>query len=257
MTKLKARDRKWYGCNRDMRDPRDYQFSPGAVHLPPSVDLRHDCPPVMDQGALGSCVSHGVTGALRYAMKRNGQVDVALARLQTYYDERALEGTSKIDAGAEIRDGIKCAAKIGVAHEKLWPYVIKNFTRKPTAKVYKDALTFRALTYERCEVSGNAIKGALALGFPVVIGVTLFASFESAAVEKTGIVPMPGLVKEQIIGGHCLYVVGYGQKEGYFTVRNSWAADWGDHGDCYFPEAYLGSTKYGADYWVIKTEGHA
>jgi C1A family cysteine protease len=50
-------------------------------------------------------------------------------------------------------------------------------------------------------------------------------------------------------------VVGYGQKPGYFTVRNSWDTNWGDRGDCYIPEAYLGSTTYGSDYWVIKQVG--
>jgi C1A family cysteine protease len=60
---------------------------------------------------------------------------------------------------------------------------------------------------------------------------------------------------EKTVGGHCMYVVGYGQKPGYFTVRNSWADDWGDKGDCYFPEAYLGSPLLGSDYWIITAEG--
>lgn len=256
-TSLPIHPKGWYGCNRDVRDPRDYTFRPGVVHLPRKVDLRADCPPVMDQGNLGSCTANGITGALRYLVRKAGQTDATLARLQLYYDERVVEGTVKEDAGAEIRDGIKCAAKIGVAHETKWPYIIKNFTKKPTAAVYNDAIQFRALTYERCAVTTTALKSALALGFPVVIGFTVFESFESAEVEKTGMVPMPNLKTEQILGGHCVYVVGYGQHAGTFTVRNSWASDWGDKGDCYFPEAYLGSTKYGSDYWVIKSEGKA
>jgi hypothetical protein len=51
---------------------------------------------------------------------------VKLARLQLYYDERKAEGSVSSDSGAEIRDGIKCAAKIGVGHERLWPYDIAN-----------------------------------------------------------------------------------------------------------------------------------
>jgi hypothetical protein len=58
-----------------------------------AVDLRPHCPPVMDQGELGSCTAHGITGALRYEMKRAGQPDVPLSRLQLYFDERAIEGT--------------------------------------------------------------------------------------------------------------------------------------------------------------------
>jgi hypothetical protein len=121
--------------------------------------------------------------------------------LQLYYDERAAEGTVKSDAGAEIRDGIKCAAKIGVGHEKLWPYVIRKFAVKPPAPVYKDAVQFEALSYSRVEVSVSALKRAIAAGHTPVIGLTLYQSFESDAVAKSGMVPMPAS-HEKAIGGH-------------------------------------------------------
>ena len=243
-----------YGCNRDAEDARDHPFLPRAVQLPPSVDLRPHCPPVMDQGQLGSCTAHGITGALRYELIKSGHKDVPLSRLQLYFDERALEGTINSDSGAQIRDGIKCAAKNGVAHEALWPYRIDRFRQKPSANVYADAVQFEALSYERVAVDAVAVKSALAQGFPVVIGVTLYDSFESQAVARTGMVPMPE-PGEGVAGGHCMYVVGYGQKPGTFTVRNSWGASWGDGGSCYLPEAYLGSPKLGSDYWIIKTAG--
>jgi C1A family cysteine protease len=210
----------------------------------------------MDQGSLGSCTAHGITSALRFELLKRNEPDVPLSRLQLYYDERKAEGTIESDAGAEIRDGIKCASKIGVAPEKDWSYQISKFDVKPPAKCYKDAKKFRALEYKRVEVSISSVKNALASGHPVVIGVTLYESFESLSTERTGVVKMPEK-KEQIAGGHCMYVVGYGQRKGYFTVRNSWAKDWGDKGDCYMPEAYIGSRLLGADYWVITTEGSA
>ncbi len=244
----------WYGYRRDRLDQRDHLFKPAAMRLPATIDLRPHCPPVMDQGRLGSCTAHGITGALRYELMHNAQADVPLARLQLYFDERTVEGTVGEDSGAEIRDGIKCAGKIGVGHESLWPYRIGKFKQKPPAKVYADAIQFEALSYQRVAVDVSHLKAALAQGFVVVIGVTLYDSFESAAVAKTGVVPMPSL-HEGIAGGHCLYVAGYGQKPGTFTVRNSWGSSWGDSGDCYFPEAYLGSAKLGSDYWIIQTAG--
>lgn len=244
----------WYGCRPDTKDARDHLFRPRAVRLPAAIDLRQHCPPVMDQGQLGSCTAHGITGALRYEMKKRGARDVKLSRLQLYYDERVKEGTVGSDAGAEIRDGIKCAAKIGVAQETLWPYVVGKFRTKPSATAYKAAIKNGALSYQRVTVSASALKAAIAAGHTPVIGLTLYDSFESAAVAKTGIVPMPEK-REGVVGGHCMYVVGYGQKAGYFTVRNSWATDWGDRGDCYFPEQYLGSSLFGSDYWIITAEG--
>jgi C1A family cysteine protease len=251
-----TRPNAWYGYRRDTRDPRDRMFAPRPPHLlPAKVDLRNHCPPVMDQGDLGSCTAHGITGALRFLRIKAGKPDVELSRLQLYFDERTIEHTVGEDAGAEIRDGIKCAAKIGVGHENLWPYKIAKFRAKPPAAVYADAVQFNALDYSRVEVSVAALKAALAGGDPVVIGVTLFESFESDAVAANGMVPMPDLKREKLVGGHCMYAVGYGQHAGTFTVRNSWAADWGDRGDCYFPEAYLGSTKFGGDYWVVRGIG--
>jgi C1A family cysteine protease len=244
----------WLGCRRDTRDGRDREFQPRAVHLPSAVDLRSHCAPVMDQGELGSCTTHAITGALRYLRIKAGKRDVPLARLQLYFDERKTEGTIGEDAGAEIRNGIKCAARYGVAPEQLWPYDPARFKHCPPASVYAAAQDWQALSYERVPVSTAAIKAAIAQGLPVVIGVSLYDSFDGRLVEQSGMVPMPDLKREQMTGGHCMLVVGYGQHEGTFTVRNSWADDWGDRGDCYMPEAYLGSTKFGSDYWVIKSE---
>lgn len=251
---VRPRRQAWYGLRRDTRDQRDHIFNVAPVHLPPSADLRQWCPPVMDQGELGSCTAHGITAALRFGLIKAGKPDVPLSRLQLYYDERAIEGTIRSDAGAEIRDGIKTAAKLGVGPESLWPYTIAKFVRKPPAAVYKAALDFQALTYQRVTVAVSSLKAALATGFPVVIGISVYESFEGEDVAKTGIVPLPG-EKEQLAGGHCMLAVGYGQKPGFFTVQNSWASDWGDKGFCYLPEAYLGSPKLGSDYWLINTVG--
>lgn len=240
----------WYGCRRDTKDQRDTMMRPMAIKLPDVVDLRPKCPPVMDQGELGSCTAHGITGAMRYEMIKSGKPDIPLARLQLYYDERKREGTIRSDAGAEIRDGIKCAAKIGIAKEALWSYQISLFKVKPTPPVYADAKKIMATKYERVEVEENALRQALAQNHAPIIGLSVYDSFESAELSHTGMVPMPDK-RETNVGGHCMYVVGYGQRPGTFTVRNSWADDWGDKGDCYFPVEYLSSKLLGSDYWII------
>jgi C1A family cysteine protease len=194
---------------------------------------------------------HGVSVGLRYLLKKNGKPDHNYSRLQLYYDGRKLEGTIDSDSGLEIRDAIKCVAKLGVAHEELWPYDVSKFKLPPPPSVYTDANNYQALEYKRVEISARAVKTAIAQGYPVIIGLTLFSSFESDAVEKTGIVPMPDIHKEENVGGHCMAAVGYGQKPGYITVQNSWDVDWGDKGYCYLPEEYIGSKNFGGDYWII------
>jgi len=241
------------GFRRGLPSHLDHHFTPSAdllANLPASVDLREHCPPVMDQGDLGSCTAHGITGAIRFALIKAGVADFPMARLQLYYDERAVEGTVSSDSGAEIRDGLDCAAKRGVAHESLWPYAIAKFKRKPGKVVYADALKFQVLERQVVQVDADHLKAALASGYPVVVGFVCYKGIDSDDTAKTGMLPMPGK-KEQSIGGHCVYAVGYGIKPGTFTCRNSWSDQWGDGGDFHIPEAYLGSPTYASDFWAI------
>lgn len=252
---IQPRNVQWYGLRADAPDRRDLDYTPSVaelMNLPPAVDLRQHCPPVMDQGPLGSCTAHGITAALRYALMKSGQADYPMARLQLYIDERGVEGTIPVDSGAEIRTGIKCAARIGVAHESLWPYDVTQFKRRPPKAVYADALKFEALEYKRVQISAAHVKAALSAGFPVVIGLNVYAAFEGDDVARNGVVPMPA-PNDAPAGGHCVIVVGYGQHSGYFTVQNSWGKDWGDSGMCYFPEQYIGDPSLGSDYWIVPT----
>jgi len=66
------------------------------------------------------------------------------------------------------------------------------------------------------------MRACMAAGFPFVFGFTVYESFESAEVAKTGIVPMPGPA-ERTLGGHAVCAVGYDDKGKRFLVRNSWA----------------------------------
>jgi C1A family cysteine protease len=249
---------KWYGCKPSYKDKNDHMMSFGAPRaLPPAVDLRQFLPPVMNQESLGSCTAHGVTECARWhIIKRDTTYDFPMSRLQLYYDSRATEDTTDSDAGAMIRDVIKTLAAKGVGHEELWPYDLTKFADAPPQTVYDDAQQYKALKYERVPISTTALKTAVANQHPVIIGISVYESFEGDDAARTGIIPMP-TQGEEMVGGHCMLVVGYGQKPGTFTVRNSWGDDWGDKGDCYLPEHYLGSADYGSDYWIMYLFGSA
>ncbi len=45
--------------------------------------------------------------------------------------------------------------------------------------------------YQRVAQNVNQMKGCLASGYPFVYGFTVYESFESKSVAKTGVVPMP------------------------------------------------------------------
>src|SRR5438270_9935471 len=138
----RTRKIKRYGWIPDIPDQRDFLYAAPPAFLralPPRVDLRAQCPPVYDQGQLGSCTANAIGGAYEFDQVREGQRDFTPSRLFIYFNERTMEGTVDVDAGAMIRDGIKSVAKVGVCPEDLWPYDIANFRDRPPAKCFTAA----------------------------------------------------------------------------------------------------------------------
>lgn len=264
--KLKLRDNRWYGRRADVPDQRDFIFHLEFPHLvasveplPLSVDLRtpHTVAPCYDQGQLGSCVGNSCAFAYDYEQRKQGEKGYTPSRLFVYYNARAIEGTIKSDAGCEIRDGIKAVAKLGAPPETLWHYTITKFATKPSVSAYAAGKKRRALKYARVENRGTSeyIRAALAGGLPVIIGMSVYASFESQGVTQSGVVPMPA-ASEEMLGGHSMALVGYKADAAggiEFITRNSWGKSWGDGGYCYLPEAYLIDANLASDFWVVSS----
>lgn len=252
--------RKSYGYYPDVPDARDKLYPvpppspPILKQVPSSVDLSPWMPEVLDQLDLGACVWHGVPEALRYDFRKSGKPDVMPSRLQGYYDTRVMYDEVGVDSGTTIRDALKVLRGSGTGPETDWPYVTSKFAEKPPKKLYEESVPQTDFEYLRVSVTSHSLRYVLRAGFPVIIGLALFETFETQKVASTGIVPMPDLNNEGMIGGHCMLCIGYGKMPGYFTVRNSWGDDWGDKGNCYMPYEYLGNRDYGSDYWVIKTK---
>jgi len=247
---------KRYGWVADTPDQRDHIYAAPVAHLkklPPKVDLRSKCPTVIyDQGQLGSCTGNAIACAIQFdRLKQNRKPDFIPSRLFIYYNERDMEGTVSSDSGAQIRDGIKSVAKLGDCPESEWPYVISRFATKPPAKCFSDALKYKAVLYQRVMQSLNQMKGCLASGYPFVFGFSVYESFESPQVAKTGAVPMPTSSERQL-GGHAVLAVGYDDKQQRFIVRNSWGRSWGIGGYFTMPYAYLTDDNLASDFWTIR-----
>jgi C1A family cysteine protease len=220
--------------------------------LPAKADLRAQCPPVYDQGQLGSCTANAIAGAIQFdRLKQQLTPDFTPSRLFIYYNERAIEHSTASDSGAQIRDGIKSVAKQGDCPETEWPYVIAKFKTKPSAACYADARKYKVVLYQRMAQTLSQLKCCLASGYPFVFGFTVYESFESASVAKTGHATLPRS-GDAVIGGHAVAGVGYDDAKQWFIVRNSWGAGWGMKGYFTLPYAYVTDSSLASDFWTIR-----
>lgn len=255
------------GWVRDMPDHRDIFYS-APDHLlpalPPSADLRGKCPPVYDQGEIGSCTANAIAGALQFARSMDGETpDFVPARLFIYYNERVIEHSVASDAGAQLRDGIKSVSKQGAPPETEWPYEAvpadphTNLfpphsppVTKPPTGAYHDGKAHNAIAYMRVQQSTDQMRACLAEGFPFCFGFQVYSSMWDASGNPVTNLPMPR-GNDQPVGGHAVLAVGYDDAAQLFTIRNSWGASVQDKGYFYMPYAYIASS-LASDFWTIR-----
>jgi C1A family cysteine protease len=253
-TRTNTRD-KGYGWIPDIPDQRDFLYAAPPAFLralPEKVDLRAQCPPIYDQGQLGSCTANAIGGAVEFDQMKEKLPQVFVpSRLFIYYNERVLEGSVNSDSGAMLRDGIKTIAKQGACPETIWPYVIAKFKIKPSPGCYAEAAKHIAVSYQRLVQSLPQMQGCLASGYPFVFGFTVYESFESYEVSRTGHAPMPAS-RERVLGGHAVCAVGYDDAKRWFICRNSWGTNWGMRGYFTIPYGYLSNPDLAADFWTIR-----
>jgi C1A family cysteine protease len=241
-----------YGWVPQLPDHRDLQLAPrSGLTLPSSVDLRSSMPPIYDQGTLGSCTGNACAAILQFNRRMQGLQDFVPSRLMLYYDARKIEGTTGFDIGAQIRDVVKGAGVSGACPEDAWPYDPAAVTAAPSAAAYAAGLKDRALEYRAVPQSLDAFRQCLSLGEPIIFGFTVYESFESDDVARTGDMPMPN-DREHVVGGHAVSAVGYDDGAQIILARNSWGADWGDGGYFRMPYDYITNANLASDFWDIR-----
>jgi C1A family cysteine protease len=244
-----------YGWRRDLPSQIpwfDHERLLRAAGAPPAqFDGRPFVKWVYDQGQEGSCTANSGVSSERYFRATHGLADFLGSRQFLYYVTRASEGTAGSDSGATIADTVAAEAKWGVCPEPSWPYA-KKLTAKPTAAAYAEAKKHLVLAKAPVQQLQQAMEAVLAAGQPIHYGMTVYESFESDAVARSGIVPMPRR-SEQALGGHALVLVGYLRAKKVFIGLNSWGPTWGQGGLGVFqiPYAYLLNPDLASDFWTV------
>uniref|UniRef100_A0A6C0HEP4 Peptidase C1A papain C-terminal domain-containing protein n=1 Tax=viral metagenome TaxID=1070528 RepID=A0A6C0HEP4_9ZZZZ len=216
--------------------------------LPSFVDLRTNInmPPVYDQGAIGSCVANVLCAA--YEFDNPGFIG---SRLFLYYNGRKITNNVSTDSGTTITAGVQSLDNDGLCSETEWPYETYKCLVRPYESCYISALENTATRSTNVPTTLEGMQTILASGIPFAIGIRIYSSFESSAVAKTGIIPMPKN-NERLLGGHAILVCGYDNNNKWWIVRNSWGSSWGDKGYFYLPYQYLTTKSFSSDAWCLE-----
>lgn len=219
-----------------------------ASPLPPNWDLEGCLGRVRDQGDLGACTAFAGCGMREFLFKtynvwEKGTIQVAadtlmLSPLFLYYKEREAEGTlAEGDVGADMRSIPLTLNQVGVCQEIEDGYDSSQYNLAPNAAQITEAALFKAGAYHRIIGGASVMKSVIASGYAFVLGFDVYESFESQKVEDTGLMPVPDIKNEQLLGGHAVLVYGYNDTlhNGVLMVRNSWGSDWGLGGNFMMP----------------------
>ena len=238
---------------------------PVKKDIPDSADLRPWCPPIENQGSLGSCTANAGVGIMEYYERRASGKYIDASRLFLYKVTRNLLNWTG-DTGASLRTTMGAMVLFGVPPEEYWPYEIADFDKEPTAFCFAFAQNYQAIQYVRLDPPGTPkddllgrIKTMIAAGLPSMFGFTVYSSIDQAGVD--GKIPYP-CEGEKIVGGHAVVAVGYDDKvkikntlcgkgsTGAFLIRNSWGTSWGEQGYGWLPYDYV-LTGLAIDWWTL------
>lgn len=256
------------GWVRDTPDPRDHRYSAPLAQLqtlPARIDLAPKfVDPPFNQGQIGSCTANAVAGAIQFARHASNLPHYVPSRLFIYYNERKAEHTVPLDAGAQIRTGIKSVKAIGACPEAAWPYDDtpadpgtnlfppgSKPATKPSSEAYALAAEFKITGYSRVPQALSQMKACLAGGFPFTVGFLVFDSLYDAQGHPKKVVPLPS-ANEAPIGGHAVLAVGYDDSTQLFKLRNSWGPTVQEGGYFYLPYAFLTDPNLADDFWTVR-----
>lgn len=218
-----------------------------AIGAPASFDLRNIngknfITPIKNQRNCGSCVAFGsiatVEGTLR--LKRDDpNLAVDLSEAHLFYCHAAAQGRN-CDNGWWVDPALEAFKTVGVADEPCFPYTPGDQACKPCTD-WQNRVTkisaWRKLTTIADMKSWISINGPVAACFKVYDD---FYSYHSGVYHH---------VTGELLGGHCICVIGYNDAEGCWLCKNSWGTNWGEEG--FFKIAY---GECGIDYtmWAVE-----
>lgn len=189
--------------------------APMPMVLPASVDLSAHAPPAGNQGALSSCTAW----ASAYSIGGTLDDGIAFNPLPTY--TRVAHGQN---VGLDPADVLQDEAITGMV--PLTATDITTATLTTWEPIYDaDAAQGNAQDAQATPDPVDAIKSALAMGHPVLLGVEATPQLENATASAPVV---DAGANDTVLGGHAVAALRYDQTGVW--ILNSWGTHWGLNG---------------------------
>lgn len=210
--------------------------------LPVRFSLRNSTPPVVSQGAEGSCAGHMAKYGKGYQEFMDTKKMISFSARYPYEYAKLISHHSE---GTTIKAICEALLKHGICEDKYWPYKPNDLSGKDP-KADKNAANYKIRSYAKVTTieelkqiiylsrlpSKTGVKVAFA-------GIMLYKGAIGNTSRTTGFVPNP-TCWDRKIGGHALWPMdwddesrGY-KNDGHIGFEGSWDTTFGDKGFHYF-----------------------
>lgn len=207
--------------------------------LPERVSLIDHAPTRRSQGSQGSCVGWATSYAARtilHARETGRDPDEVVFSPAFVYNPIALAGCN----GTYLKKALESLERNGDLPLGEFTYTDRSCDRTPTSAERDRARNYRIKGFTRLTMDADdyrtnaeAVKTHLAQGAPVVIGMFVGGTFETAMQGRKVWHPtQQDYADKEDWGGHAMAVIGYDDvlEGGAFQIMNSWGDDWGEGG---------------------------
>ena len=142
--------------------------------------------------SVRSSTANAVAGAYEYLYHRTTGQMIDVSRLFIYYNSRMRSlppGGQLKDGGSSIINALETMYELGACLEDLWEYDKIKVNSEPTQECYDAASEHRIIEALEVDLDLDELRSCLAQGFPILVSINLFDSFDKA--KPKGIVPVP------------------------------------------------------------------
>jgi C1A family cysteine protease len=220
--------------DREQLSTANRAYGIGAQAYPSAFDLRdvngqNFITPIRDQGGCGSCVAFGtiatIEGTARY-QKRDPNLAIDLSEAELFYCVARSQGRT-CGNGWWVPPAMDACRDQGVPDEACYPYTAGDQNCNRCSDWQNRAV--KITDWHQIGDPAN-IKAWISTQGPVG---ACFSVYDDFYAYRSGVYHH---VIGNLVGGHCVSMVGYSDTGGYWICKNSWGSSWGEQG--FFRIAY-------------------